>query len=432
MIKGTALLGGLFLTALILLAACDGGGEKAELTPSPSPAVAQPSPTSEPTAVPTPTHTPTEEPAPQTAVTSETGAYIVRPDGSGLHGPINGFGLGWSPDGTRIAVVTDLCERTVSVATADSGSIEQLAPFARLSGSISGFEWAPDSQRLLLGVSQPPPEDPFDVTTTHVFVVNASGQGEPIELFLGNLFAWSPDGGKIAYIDDTTGTAGQLRVLNLSDRSTVNLGIDAVASRLAWSPDGTRLAFSTDQLPSELIVMNADGSGRRVVASGGSRPLWMPDGQRIVFQFQEQSGSSIAIVPADGGSVETLRTGFGFDISRDGSIIAVYDNLQTHTEIEVFRDRESLGIVSRDLMPVGDVLALSPDGSQLIFNAQDETTERRDLYLVNVDGTGLRKLVQPSVSIGADADWSSDGKFIAFKDTVITGLFFCPNVNPTP
>ena len=60
MFKGTTLLGGLFLAAL-LLAACNGGG-KAEPTPSPSPAVEQPSPTPEPTATPIP------KPDPQTLV----------------------------------------------------------------------------------------------------------------------------------------------------------------------------------------------------------------------------------------------------------------------------------------------------------------------------------------------------------------------------
>lgn len=409
----------LALAALLLIACGDGSSPSPSPTLSPTPAVVRPSPTPAPTPSPTPT------PQPQTAVITEPGIYIVRPDGGGLRGPTNGFPFGWSPDGTRIAVVTDMCERVVAIVIADSGSAEEIASFPGLSGFISEFEWAPDSQRLLLGITEPPAEGPQKVATTHVFVVNASGHGEPMEIFRGRFFAWAPDGSKIAY-EETIGMAGQLKVLNLSDGNTINLAFDAASSTPAWSPDGTRLAFSTDHLPPELIVVNADGSNPIVVASGGSGPVWMPDGQRIVFsRFEEQVDSSVAIVPADGGSIETLRTGFGFDISRDGRIIVVYDNLQDgRTEIEAFRDSESLGIVSGDLMPVGDVVALSPDGSQLIFNAQDETTGRRDLYLVNVEGTGLRTLVQPSVDIGSGADWSADGRNIAFFDTKITG-FFC-------
>ena len=399
-----------------LLAACDGGGGKAELTPSPSPAATRPSPTVEPTPEPTPTPTPIPEA--QTAVTTERGTYIVRPDGRQLRGPIAGLlGFDWSPDGAHLGVVTSHCDRIFSVATPDSGSTKEIASFPGLSGFIGGFEWAPDSQRLLAGISEPS-------GATRVFMVNASGHGEPIELLQSAFFAWSPDATEIAYIDGS-----ELKLMDVSDRETRTLVADATAgpnpswSPPVWSPDGKQIAFpvSTGQLYTDLAVMNVDGSGRNVLAAGAS-PTWTADGQLLVFIRTDEAGRSSVVARASDGSVEnTLRTGFGFDISRDGHIIAVYDNLQTHTEIEVFRDGDSLGIVSGDLMPVGGV-ALSPDGTRLIFNAEStEHAGRRNLYLVNSNGTGLRKLVESTVGVGR-ASWSPDGDNIAFVAVPPIGL----------
>jgi TolB protein len=50
----------------------------------------------------------------------------------------------------------------------------------------------------------------------------------------------------------------------------------------------------------------------------------------------------------------------------------------------------------------------SRDGKQVVFNATDPATNTTDLFIVNADGTGLRKL-----GPGARADWSPDGKQIA-------------------
>lgn len=53
----------------------------------------------------------------------------------------------------------------------------------------------------------------------------------------------------------------------------------------------------------------------------------------------------------------------------------------------------------------------SPDGKQVMFSATDPNSRTSDLFVINADGTGLRKLGQ-----GARADWSPDGKQIAFDD----------------
>ena len=53
----------------------------------------------------------------------------------------------------------------------------------------------------------------------------------------------------------------------------------------------------------------------------------------------------------------------------------------------------------------------SRDGKQILFDAMDPNTRARELYVVNADGTGLRKL-----GPGQRADWSPDGKQIVADD----------------
>ena len=74
-------------------------------------------------------------------------------------------------------------------------------------------------------------------------------------------------------------------------------GIDGVPHEPAVSPDGTKIAYSLDLTPpgrgvaadlASLVVINADGSGRRVLTRGhrDTRPQWSPDGHMLTFQRQ--------------------------------------------------------------------------------------------------------------------------------------------------
>jgi hypothetical protein len=74
---------------------------------------------------------------------------------------------------------------------------------------------------------------------------------------------------------------------------------DWVTSSPAFSPDGKRLAFervygdyeSAGPGPSELWVMDADGSNPRLLAPEGVRPVWSPDGATIAFLGSDRTAA---------------------------------------------------------------------------------------------------------------------------------------------
>jgi hypothetical protein len=74
----------------------------------------------------------------------------------------------------------------------------------------------------------------------------------------------------------------------------------------SWSPEGERIAVTTES--GQLIVLNRDGSGQRLLTNGAySPPFWSPDGHFIAYVGGEKFGTPIArgnlrIIPAGGGA----------------------------------------------------------------------------------------------------------------------------------
>jgi Tol biopolymer transport system component len=190
--------------------------------------------------------------------------------------------------------------------------------------------------------------------------------------------AWSPAGRVIAFarhvgrsfdLFTLTARGGRLR------RLTWTRGNEREP---AWSPDGKRLAFvapgaernEKGYRPRQVFVVNRDGSGRRQLTHdecGVVEPAWSPDGTSLAAA---SCGAVVRV--SSSGAIHVL-------VSFDGDELA-FDP------------------------------AWSPDGRRIAYTRTRSDLNTRDLWVVNADGSGRRRLAKFA---GAPV-WSPHGTRIAF------------------
>ncbi len=229
--------------------------------------------------------------------------------------------------------------------------------------------------------------------------------------------AWSPDGGKLAYI-----FRDELRVIDVDGtHDHVIARLNAVSFWPRWSPDGRHIRFTTGLAVGGIWEVSADGGDPRPVDTAGNVCCgnWTPDGRTFFFVAQQEGGSSINDIWAirDGIwpalSAPARLTSGPLDLKRpvsssDGATIFAlgYQRLG-----ELVRWSEStrrfepyLGGISADM------LAWSRDGAFIAYVRFPDGT----LWRSRADGTDRVQLTKPPVHAVLPA-WSPDGKWIAFS-----------------
>ena len=121
--------------------------------------------------------------------------------------------------------------------------------------------------------------------------MNADGSGKRLlTRSTSHLYAWSPDGRKIAFGRRRDGN-DDIFVMNADGSGQRNLTRtrNELNQGAVWSPDGRKIAFTKARRVgphAEIYVMNADGSGQRRLTRNTAAdifPAWSPDGRKIAF-----------------------------------------------------------------------------------------------------------------------------------------------------
>jgi dipeptidyl aminopeptidase/acylaminoacyl peptidase len=225
----------------------------------------------------------------------------------------------WSPDGKWIAFVSDRPgslpkspaeKRQLWIMPADGGEAQQLT---KMEKGVSGFEWAPDSQRIAFSAEAPEPKPMKDRKESF-------GDYHVIHADYERAHLWLVDMPK-------TDSAG--RVTAVGEPKEITKEDSFSVEEFSFSPDGQRIAFSAAKDPDLIssfskdiyVVTVADGAVKKLVNTAGpdSDPHWSPDGKQIAYatsngeKYFFYTNQKIAVVDADGGTQRVVSDAFDED-----------------------------------------------------------------------------------------------------------------------
>jgi len=269
------------------------------------------------------------------------------------------------------------------------------------------------------------------VRNGRLWLVNADGTRHRSTGFHATDFpVWSPDGRRIAF--NSGGPRARIWVADPERRWRRPLTpVGAYdCSYMSWSPSGRRIAYTINEGCEgalAVFVVNRDGTARRRLQRdyGNLDQAWSPDGRFILFgsfPLGRPDRMRFFIVRTAGGQRRPLR---GVTGSTDGwprRPVAVWARngtiyIRSGGLIRIKPD----GSARRTLINTLTVhdFALSPDQRRIVLAADDG--RRRDIYVINTNGSGLRKLTDAPSLDNKDPQWSPDGRHIAFLRLVRGG-----------
>ncbi len=226
--------------------------------------------------------------------------------------------------------------------------------------------------------------------------------------------------------------------------STMHLGDDC-----PQRPDLKGRRYVWHLFPYDIYVMNIDGTGLKRVTDNpeyDAEAIVSRDGSKIVFTSKRNGDLDIYIMDSDGNNIKRLTDRFGYDggpwFSPDGKKIvwrAWYP--ETEEEIKLWKDCMEnnyvvpvplgLWVMNIDGTEKRRILhngatnfapSWHPDGKRIVFSSNmDDWKEdikayghNFELYLINDDGTGLRRLTFNNNFDGFPM-FSPDGKRLIFS-----------------
>lgn len=331
----------------------------------------------------------------------------------------------WSPDGTKVAFVSDFTstgrgEKQVFVMSTtatgqDVNLATQITHFPTESKPIDDLAWSPDGSRIALTRGRNEGDD-------KVWVVNADGTSTfPLEIGGGGAKrhpTWSPDSSKIAYAVVKNEPE---QIFIASSQGGIGQPLaNGVGHEPNWSPNGSHIAFDAFHSGGfgyvDLHIVNPDGSGTPLIVPPSPYTewtfnAWSPDSGRIAYRATAASGATVYRVMNADGSADHPLASPGEGDARSAS--------------------------------------WSPDGSRIVFEgALIGDINARNLYVANADGSGG---AQPLTSTGKAEDpawrvvtstpqappphpgaekpkvvWITNRIFWSGGGPVYVALYFCP------
>lgn len=218
---------------------------------------------------------------------------------------------------------------------------------------------------------------------------------------------WSPDGQRIAFVStrESAHTPGRawnaIYVMNADGSGVQRLSpADTADYSPAWSPGGEWIAFASGSGRaggSDLFVMKPDGSGRRLVVRDAGWPSFAGDGRSLFFHSQRQGKWGIWRVLQDGSGLERITPpdteAYTPRASLDGKWLVAAVLRGEHRQIEL------MDLSTRKLIPLTnepmDHLnpSISADSGQVVYHMASPGFTTPDVEVWGAPpSTGLKML----------------------------------------
>jgi TolB protein len=252
------------------------------------------------------------------------GEWAINPDGSGaariLTGlPSNetGCAANWSPDGQRLAF---RCVGGQGICRSNpdgSGFSERYEDVA--DGSyVSSPHWSPDGASIVFDDNRFLSCDPNGEECFYeqdVIVVDADAPAPHFRNVTNSSSvsewnpAWAPDGSKVAYQRNSG-------IWTMNPSGTEQQLVIPGGAEPDWSPDSSKLVYVKHLAANwELFSARRDGSGETqltTTATDERHPVWAPDGTKVAFDTEDgypSYASSLVVMNPDGTDRRVLASG---------------------------------------------------------------------------------------------------------------------------
>jgi Tol biopolymer transport system component len=239
--------------------------------------------------------------------------------------------------------------------------------------------------------------------------------------------AQAPSNSEYRLVFSAYGNSGEpdIFVARADGSDSFNLTDDPIGNaQPVWSPDGSKIAFIEEENKAEnatVSVMNADGSNRRILIDGAgseTQPTWAPDGKAIAYVKNVDGTPEIRVVDLDGSRDRVLvdRDAVAEHPawSNDGTRIAFASDVGTNREIFVV-NADGSGLTQLTNDAAGDTHPQwSPDDSKIAF-IRDTNTSLGEVFVMNSDGTSLARIGPPAESdqaFASEPTWTPSGKIL--------------------
>lgn len=342
--------------------------------------------------------------------------------------------LKWSRNGEKIyfqqgdsrtglnVFAFDLASKQVTrVTNFDAGNLEQF------------FSISPDEESIAYSSG---PDDRL-----HIFIMPING-GPPLQITKDNeandeIPLWMPDGKRIIYSSQRDGIF-QTCIAYLDEGRTeqINLGLnDTLVADV--SSDGSRILFQQSREESDIWEIGLDSKSETQITSEAGLELWpdvSSDGKNIVFQAATESkhvleGSVLVRSLEDKQQITVASNGFSPAFSPDGRNVAFLRNAGNSVDLWVTGRNgagerqlttEDISFPGFSLVPYNRVqvkdYSWSPDGNSLIYAGKREGIS--NIWQAAADGSAAPRGISnnPDENVRLSSPiFGPDGKRIAWS-----------------